>query len=1096
MNSSVPMKENPEAQDANARRRICDELDQNFMVEAAAGTGKTTSIVNRMVSLITHGACPIDQLAAVTFTRKAAAELRERFQLELRRRAVEQELKTPHDQTIRNRLLQASDDSNRAFVGTIHSFCAAILRERPVEFGIDPAFREISEKEDQQLREIAWIENISDLIASQDPLMDKLDELGIDRQLIKNRLNHFIDFRDVEHWPHAAPPELDLADVQRQTREYIQHMQKLLPLFPASRGTDKLMDRYESIVRSSGKDWGRLGNFFDLLEKFDHSDGTTQKWWHDKPTAKSESLRWQQFRDAVAKPAMRYWCRVRYEFVVDFLRRAVTIYERLKTATGGLDFNDLLLATSRGLRSQPELRKYFQSRYTHLLVDEFQDTDPIQAEIILYLTSRDVNQKDWQKCHPNAGALFLVGDPKQSIYRFRRGDIVTYNRVKELYKESGGEVLALVKNFRSRTEVREWNNRVYRDKFLPQANQYTPAAEDMVQGRVDQLANDPSPQRLCGVYRLSVATDVSIDDATHQEATAVARFIRHAIDAGMRVPRTAREIELGLSESVSARDFLIIPWGKKRINTFRSALESYGIPSEITGGNAFHGIQELSVLIDCLRAMDDPHNPLHFLAVLRDGLWGFSDRELYQFKKAGGRFSFTAPVPDSLDRELKLRFEEACERFRQYQAWLRALPFSSAVSRVAEDLGLLSSAAAGPEGNVMCGGFLKALEWVRQQESDFDCASDLISFFEELLDADETEGCTALPPDADVVRVMNLHKAKGLEAPVVFLVDTSMRYDHPVLCHIDRTAETAVGYMGITTENGRWAKREIAAPDNWSAFQAEEQRYLDAEADRLLYVATTRAACAMIVSMGKNNSNWSGLYAYLQDAPEIEVPPDPPSIETRTTHSVAHSGDEPPLSNDRFEHRWAAASQASYAIAAAKDLGLHGSTRPRWEATGDYGYQWGSAVHELLEIRVKSPLVEIRPAAITLTREYNLGSSRVDELIETVESVTGSEIWQRAQAAGQCFSELPFESPATSAEGLPTIVRGVIDLVFEEPQGWVIVDYKTDDITQNELESARDYYQKQLEVYSRHWQQITGFRVHELGLYFTRINAYVAIPCS
>ena len=160
-----------------------------------------------------------------------------------------------------------------------------------------------------------------------------------------------------------------------------------------------------------------------------------------------------------------------YEFVVDFVRRAVDVYERLKSASGALDFTDLLLTATNGLRSQPHLRKYFQRRFTNLLVDEFQDTDPIQAEMILYLTAKNVHEQESFHCRPRDGSLFLVGDPKQSIYRFRRGDIVTYNRVKTVFEQSGGEVLSLVKNFRSRDELRTWNNRIYGDKFLPKANQ-------------------------------------------------------------------------------------------------------------------------------------------------------------------------------------------------------------------------------------------------------------------------------------------------------------------------------------------------------------------------------------------------------------------------------------------------------------------------------------------------------------------------------------------------------------------------------------------------------------------------------------------------
>ena len=193
MKKALKINNNAEVRDAETRQRICQELDKNFMVEAAAGTGKTTSIVNRLVSLIAHGVCQIDQLAAVTFTRKAAAELRERFQAELRRRASELDSPKNHEeQAIRDRLLFASDNSSRAFVGTIHSFCAALLRERPIEFGVDPAFRELDEREDLALREQAWQENINDLIGSGDPLIDKLSELGLDRHSIKERFSSFI----------------------------------------------------------------------------------------------------------------------------------------------------------------------------------------------------------------------------------------------------------------------------------------------------------------------------------------------------------------------------------------------------------------------------------------------------------------------------------------------------------------------------------------------------------------------------------------------------------------------------------------------------------------------------------------------------------------------------------------------------------------------------------------------------------------------------------------------------------------------------------------------------------------------------------------
>ena len=237
----------------------------------------------------------------------------------------------------------------------------------------------------------------------------------------------------------------------------------------------------------------------------------------------------------------------------------------------------------------------------------------------------------------------------------------------------------------------------------------------------------------------------------------------------MTVPRKQREIELGLGTKVEPKDFLIIPRGKKRIDRFKEALDRYAIPCEVTGGNAFSSIKQLAVLIESLRAIDDPHHPVYYLAILRDRLFAFSDAELYELKRAGGRFSFLTDAPEKLAEPLRKRFDNVNSRLRRYQTWLRARPFPAAVSRIAADLGLLATAAAEREGNIALGGFLKAIEVVRQHSFDFDSASDLLGYLDRLETMDETEGCTALPPNPNVVRVMNLHKAKGLEAPVVFL---------------------------------------------------------------------------------------------------------------------------------------------------------------------------------------------------------------------------------------------------------------------------------------------------------------------------------------
>jgi ATP-dependent helicase/nuclease subunit A len=506
-------------------------------------------------------------------------------------------------------------------------------------------------------------------------------------------------------------------------------------------------------------------------------------------------------------------------------------------------------------------------------------------------------------------------------------------------------------------------------------------------------------------------------------------------------------------------------------------------------------IPELRLLMDCLRAIDDAHNPVYFLAILRDRLFGFSDADLYEFRRAGGRFCFSLPLPDQLDSVLKERFSRVNRQLGRYQTWLRTLPFATAVIRIAEDLGLLASAAASGEGNINAGGLLRAIESLRQQSYDFDSASDLISFFEQLLDADEIEGATALRPDSNVVRVMNLHKAKGLEAPIVFLADTATRHSGLPSCHIDRSGTTSVGYMGIKRKNGKYGFKDVATPPNWDAHQVEEERFLSAENTRLLYVSTTRAACMLVVSVGQDKSYWEELHGYLGNMPEIAIPSHQSLqvVPRAAVTQAAYQRKERESSRYQVEEKWALSMCHSYAISTAKDLGLKGTSRPKWKASGEYGYKWGSALHELLEVFHKSKNLDYRQSAIHLVLEYGLGLGRVDELLSTAQSVVKSEVWKRSQSASRCFSELPFETSSKDNTGKVLIIRGVIDLIFEEPDGWVIVDYKTDDIAEADLPSAIRYYKGQIQEYAEQWHATTGFKTSELGLYFTRLNRYVKL---
>ncbi len=1071
------------------RELILNDLNTNIMVEAAAGTGKTTSIVGRMVNLIARGKCEIDNLAAVTFTRKAAAELRERFQTKMRHEITSDR---PADEV--KRLRGSIDRIEYAFVGTFHSFCSMLLRERPIECDVEPEFREIDEAEDARLREQSWQIFLNDLYSKQDNRLDRIQELGLKTSDLKNCFNCYVEFLDIQDWPHWPPDPIDIEALKANVLSYVEDMRLLAPTFPRERGTDEMMNRYEQIVRATdNSDWRIVSEFFNVLELFDSSSiKTTQKCWNDKNLAKAERDRFRRMRESVVLPALDWWYGHRYEFVVNLLEQSRSIYNRLRRASGGLDFQDLLLRTAESLKAQPNLRRYFQRRFSHLLVDEFQDTDPIQAEVLAYLTSENHEETTWQDCVPKKGSLFLVGDPKQSIYRFRRADIVTYQQVRAIYERTGGRILTLSTNFRSSDVIRNWINQTFDSLFANINPKYSPSAVDLELGRTDASTGE-----LSGVYRLPVPQDLSQADAVAFESDCIARYIKNAIAAKKTLSRTQRELDQGKTETVEPGDFLIVSRNKTHLHAYSEALDRYGINNEVTGSNAFQNIAELGIMLDCLRAIDDPTNPVPYVSVLRGELFGFGDADLYELRSFGGRFSYAAPLPEGLPEPIRARYENVNHRFSNYRRWLRCMPFTSAFANIASDLGILARCSTNMEGDIVAGGFLKAVEWVRSESWNFDSTNDVITYLENIICESETDSCSVLPTSGSRVRIMNLHKVKGLEAPVVFLACTSGVWNHEPHLHVDRTKETPRGYLAIEKTTGKWPRqkrRPIAIPSDWEHFKAEEKAFEDAEEIRLLYVATTRAACQLVVSQALGSkdkkSHWKPLHDFIGNLPELDVP--------RSANLIKETTLVPPKatltqSRRRIQESWQSTGQPSYAVVAAKSSAMkEASSRPAWRTSGDYGTEWGSAIHALLEIRLRQPDRKLDPVALRLADQFDLGVGRTAEMISTVDSVVASRIWLRAERSPNIYTEIPFET-ASGQSPIPTITRGVIDLCFEEADGWVIVDYKTDDIQAADIESATAFYRPQLLSYAEFWQSITGHVVIETGLLFTKVNHYSVV---
>ncbi len=1109
--------------DAEARARIVRELDRTFLVEAGAGSGKTKSMVDRMLALLREGRCRISTLAAVTFTRKAAAELRGRFQTEL-----EKSVRKEEGGEVKDRLREALRNLEQCYIGTIHSFCARLIRERPVEIALDPDFREMEEIEDAVYQDKCWHEFLLEARLGDAPVLERLEDVGLAPEDLRDSFIIVSRFPEVVLMPgREDPPEYSL--YRQELKDFLDLARKAVPGERPEKGWDGLMRKMRRcFYRERNLGFGDHRILMETLEQLDKGSGFKKTYWPDRESAESFCTRFESFQDDVVRPALQIWREYRHGIILDFLKPALEFYQNRRREQARVNYEDLLLLASSLLRDNPEVRAYFQRRYTHLMVDEFQDTDPIQAEMLMYLASTDAAEKDWRKIKPRPGSLFLVGDPKQSIYRFRRADIDTYNQVKRQIEAAGGEVLPLTSNFRSLHDLRDWINPVFEAILPGDFTRYQAAFASLDTVRPNQEG------ALAGVYKVVVpgVKHNKQRGIAELDAAAIGDIIQWACDPHrdeVRLARSTEELEQGRTPKPQWSDFLILFRYKKQMHVYARALEERGIPYEITGSGAFAGSEEIRDIVNLVQALNDPENPIFTVAALRGIFFGASDDDLLQYRRGGGRFSFLNPgiLSSQSDKERVERVGAALEQMREWWSWTRTVPASTALEKILETSGIVAYLTAGEMGSSRAGNLIKLLEILRGQEREgLTAFSDVAAFMSDLLSLYEIEEMSLTPGKADAVRMMNLHKAKGLEAPVVFLANPAGVRGHEPDRHIVRTGEK--GPRGYFVFEKKWGFQRIrlSQPLDWAQKAEEEARYQEAEEERLMYVAATRARNALVISTygAKMSSRaWEALDDSLEaseggsrvSVSELEFPR---GMERPEKEMLMLFPGDVQKGRDEIRVNREKAMTPSYAVDSVTSLAKADVELPvRRESA--YGMSWGRVVHSVLEVLGKrawgeekvGPEME-RPESLDLLLENALAVEERDpadihRLRNLMAAITGSEFWQRALRSEKRLFEVPFSLKSSGVElgldhKLPVILTGVIDLVFLEAldtgddigpdSGWVIADYKTDEIL-DDLQKYVDYYAPQVRLYSRYWARLTGQPIKETGLFFTYLNRWVPV---
>jgi ATP-dependent helicase/nuclease subunit A len=1079
-----------ELADAQARRDIEQRLDVNMVVEAGAGSGKTYSLASRMADGIATGRYSVGEMAAVTFTRKAAAELRARFQLRLEERLQD----AAGDE--RARIATALADIEHLFAGTIHAFCARLLRERPVEAGVPPDFDELDEVDDERLRRQAWREFLAAEQEAESAAVATLRSAGLDAADLDGAFALVALYDEVE-FPAPAVERPPVDRVWEVVEQIVDALRALMPdPLPADFRCAALKRAVELVEGLDVADPSRVVELVRLLEGWERLPAITMKWWAiDRPRAEQQAIKervhalLEPFVTGIAGPFLGTWRQYVYATAIPLLVEAREHAREMRRRRGALNYNDLLQRAASLLAGNRDVRRAMQRKYRWLFVDEFQDTDPIQARVILALAADETGADGDEGCSPfecplRPGALFIVGDPKQSIYRFRRADIAVYNEVRDRIVRDGGAKHELVTSFRSQAAVCSFVNEVFEQLIGREGSAEQPAFAD--------LAPVQAAAAGAGVFTLTIDADTE-QEAAEREARAIARVIAGDVAAGRR----------------RWGDFLVLTRIRKRLPVIERALEDARVPFEVSGAGAFGHSPHVKQLRGLLAALAEPEDQASLVGVLRGPLFGLSDRALYAYRVAGGALSIGVPAlgEDEEDQggpvpDAARNVASAMRSLWAMVRWTRQLPLAAAVARIVEASGLLVEAAAAACDAAPAGDLLHAVDRVRRVAEKGGGLADALDALDADMTSNEVESVPLEPGRDDVVRVMNLHKAKGLEGRVVFLVDAASRPPRrPPDIRIVRRGDVAEGWVSLQQRFRNGGQRVIAEPADWASHVSSEMRFLDAEQTRLLYVATTRAREQLVVCRWQKQparGSWGALEPWLHAARPVVV-----SSETTTAAVAAGSG---PGANEWLEtrrlalvrqidvrERLARASYASDSVTSTAPV-----VRPvkeddparllRGPATG---VDWGVLVHRLLEVAVNGRATDragLERAGRWLVRDAPGLATVLDEAVDSVIAVMASPLWRDIATSPERHAEVPFAFSRPGATGVPVVQHGVIDLVYRAGEGWRLIDWKTDQVGVGDGSSLVRLYRHQLDAYVEAWARVAGAGAApiEAGLFVVR----------
>jgi ATP-dependent helicase/nuclease subunit A len=1183
------------------QQRKAIAANTSVALAAGAGCGKTFVLTERFLACLDPqrrgGPMRLDQLTAITFTERAAREMRERI-----RRACLERLKSASEEHV-GHWLRTLRDIDSARISTIHSFCGTLLRTHAVEARLDPHFQVLEataaktvlfELIDEQLRNrlVEGDEKVMDLVVKfgLDGLREMAERLLDERQEIDweywlgetpgGLLARWEDFWKTSAIPrvlktvgksHEAAALLDI--LSRETpshavmRERCELLRDRLPRLTDAADPAAALEEIRAAAMVIGGGGKSSWSSEEVFEEFKNAAKSLREDVIDK-VKKQLSFDLEKAVPA-AEAALA---------LLNVAHGLAAAYDRRKREVAALDFDDLLIEARKLLvgPDREDLRQRLAAQSKLLLVDEFQDTDPLQVELVRALCDDCVAD----------GKLFFVGDYKQSIYRFRGADPHVFRRLREEIPAEGQ--LPLTRNFRSQPAVIDFVNSLFAgemgSRYEPlDAHRLqlgpSPAVEFLWAIDPDGEQSDTDPEHQdkgveSGEPRPSQAQErVTPDDYgesdiegsraernRRREARWIARRLRAMLDCGDQIIWDKVASGEPALRAVRPGDITLLFRALTNVEYYEEALRNHNIDYYLVGGHAFYAQQEIFDIVNLLRAVASPCDEVSLVGILRSPMFGILDETLFHLSKhkdglSGGfwsvldslesdgspslfkakdvaddsasRVSKTGRKPlHSKDELARVRF--AAETLAELHAEKDRMPIAQLIHKALERTGYDAMLLAEFLGERKLANLHKLIEQARQ----FDAAgiftlADFITQLAQFVARQPDEPLAATQPESiNAVRLMSIHQSKGLEFPVVVVVD------------VDRPRRTIGERIAFTRELGPMV-RMPECMSGYDLFQQAEREEDLAELTRLLYVAATRAGDYLILSSGmddldKPQGPWTellrrhfdlGAGTLLRDPSRkmVKVTCEEPVLPRKASPvakshdliktvakaqklAAAGKGDVPdqsrPIAVDYGARRHYSVSRLQGTITSHTAVLASGEDDASYPAATLDPLGFGTLVHAVLaDLAVGKD--DSRAAIESLARKHAIlhlptAGNEIAEATDLIANLTQTPRWASIRGASRTYSELEFliAWPPDGADlglngNLPrdTFIQGFIDCLYLDAAGdWRLMDYKTNRISPQTISATVASYEMQMLVYALAAEHVLKRPPAEIFLHFLRGN--------